>query len=68
MEKERNLEGSLMRRLPDMRFPGFTTCFLSDGKSVIHLQVELAALSLSCRHSGVSVLKAELKSINEILA
>lgn len=59
-----------MLRLPDMCFPGFTTCFLSDGKSVIHLRVKSAALSwesLFCHRSGVSVLKVELKSINQIL-
>ena len=55
----------------EMCFPSLTCCFLSDRKSVIHLQVESGTaswISLSCNRDGMIVLKAELKSTSMILA
>lgn len=46
-------------------FPVFGCCLLSNRKSVIHLHVELGALSrepLFCSRAGVMVMNAELKS------
>jgi len=55
----------------EMCFPSSICCFLSDRKSVIHLQVESGTLSwesFSSSRAGMIVLKAELKSTNRILA
>ena len=51
----------------EVGFPSFSCCFLSDRKSVIHLQVESGTLSwesLSCSRAWMMLLNTEVKSVS----